>query len=729
MLFHKKNDRSHRILNGFFFAVLFLIVVNLAPAAFADPVPRLSDKKFQSELIEMTSEYDKDVTPQQAARNPYITERLIVKSSDRRLDPDDYGAIDAIQDREGTYILQFDSSASARRAEKQLQKEETTEYVEPDIMLFATFDDASAVSSQSTSSQWNIDQMGLKQYADSIIAQGKQKSVIVAVLDTGISFTHPMLENRILKDKAASYATDYVKKKEEDYGVLYDNNQLPLCYPDENKVEGSFRISHGTHVAGIIVQCTPGLDVKILPIRVLNSKGSGYLELVCRAIKYAAENGVKVINLSLAGASKETSEALENAIREANDRGAVVVVSSGNGKDEKNKDGVNMVGNGYFMLPGYIDKCVVVGAVDDTKERAPFSNFGETLDVVAPGVGIRSSVITASGNDYGVLSGTSMAAPHVAAEAALLWMENWSATPAEIERKIQSSAEDLGTSGKDDYFGYGLASVHNLLNKYTVTFDPGEYGTFSAVNHTVEFGTNTPAAPAVTGQKGYIFNGWSPGISQTVTGNVVYKAQWKADSQYWAEEARKAQEAARQAQEAARRAEAEAKLRASSPYANVAYLIPLKKNQRTDKLKVLGLTGGDSVVSWTSSDGSKVSVAGNPDGTCVVSAGKKTGNAVITASCLSGKQVIFRIKVQKKKVKTKKIRIGSKTVGMAVGEMVQLNAEPYPITSVDRMKFTSKKPGVVFAAGDGTLTARSKGTAVVVVKSGKKKIKVKVTVY
>ena len=125
------------IQDGIYLAVVFCVVFFFAIPVFADPIPRLSDQKFQNELIEMTSEYDSDVTPRQAAKNPYINERLIVKSYDSTLDPEDYGAVDAIRDRDGHYIIQFDSSLAARRAQQKLEQEASVLYVEPDIPVFA----------------------------------------------------------------------------------------------------------------------------------------------------------------------------------------------------------------------------------------------------------------------------------------------------------------------------------------------------------------------------------------------------------------------------------------------------------------------------------------------------------------------------------------------------------------------------------------------------------------
>ena len=98
-----KKGRSCCKQNGIFFAVLLFAVLSFTATVFADSLPRLPDRAFQSELIGMADEYDKDVTPQQAAKNPYINDRLIVKSYNSSLNPEDYGAIDAIRDMNQIY--------------------------------------------------------------------------------------------------------------------------------------------------------------------------------------------------------------------------------------------------------------------------------------------------------------------------------------------------------------------------------------------------------------------------------------------------------------------------------------------------------------------------------------------------------------------------------------------------------------------------------------------------
>ena len=260
--------------------VLFLLILTSFGSVFgvrgclstvhADSVPKLSARKFTDALTDMTAEYDKNVTQRQAERDPYISERLIVKSTDENLDPDDYGAVDAIHDRNGTYILQFESSGEAKRAAQSIAAEDSTVYVEPDGYLFACdFSDSLNEDLWGTSAAM----VGADQYAESLTSSAG--SVEVAVLDTGISFTSPKLAGRLDTVRAKSFAT-------------YEGDLLNVDQSQESSTELKSR--HGTHVAGIIVQCTEALpNVVILPVRVLNNKGAGYVSQVANGIRYAAD--------------------------------------------------------------------------------------------------------------------------------------------------------------------------------------------------------------------------------------------------------------------------------------------------------------------------------------------------------------------------------------------------------------------------------------------------------
>ena len=174
--------------------------------------------------------------------------------------------------------------------------------------------------------------------------------------------------------------------------------------------------------------------------------------------------------------------------------------------------------------------------------------------------------------------------------------------------------------------------------------------------------------------------------------------------------------------------ESENKYPRSDPKPNVAYRVPLKKKQKTRVLKVIGLADGDKVVSWESSNKKRARVMGQEDGTCLIRSGKKTGKVRITAVTASGKKVIFKLRVQSGKVKTKKIRIAKRTIRISVGESYVLEPLLYPVTSVQKISYSSKNEFVAAVSSQGIVQGISAGTTKVVIYSGTSKLKVKVIV-
>lgn len=251
--------------------------------------------------------------------------------------------------------------------------------------------------------------------------------VSVAVLDSGVDLTHPALVGRL---------------RDDGYDFL-DGDDEPL------DTDG-----HGTHVAGIIAATLADAEgvsglapgVSILPVRVLDSEGGGDPDIAA-GIRYAADNGAQVINLSLGAslllAADETSPELDAAIEYAARSGSLVVVAAG---------------NDYLPLPnvvGYQNPNVMVVAASNREDRrARFSNYGAWVSVVAPGDEILSTMPTYDvfltsevpsderlQKGYDSMSGTSMAAPYAAALAALVFSALPDATPQEVKAIIEQSAD------------------------------------------------------------------------------------------------------------------------------------------------------------------------------------------------------------------------------------------------------------------------------------------------
>ncbi len=226
----------------------------------------------------------------------------------------------------------------------------------------------------------------------------------------------------------------------------------------DSAMNGTFA-GHGTAVAGLVAslsETAPGLapGSDILSIRVLDAEGQGNSFTLARGIVAAVENGADVINMSLGGYGD--SQVLRAAVQYATDRGVVLVASAGND------------GAGQLTYPAGYPGVIAVGAVDALGNRAPFSNYGAALDLVAPG--FRVSALWGDGG-YILMDGTSAAAPLVSAAAARLLQEDPNLGPDGVMEVLLSQANDKGLPGVDVQYGAGVLSMDRLENRET----PGIY--------------------------------------------------------------------------------------------------------------------------------------------------------------------------------------------------------------------------------------------------------------
>lgn len=286
--------------------------------------------------------------------------------------------------------------------------------------------------------------------------------VIVAVIDTGIASTHVDLADNIIPGydfvSITSIAGD---------GDGIDNN------PED--MGGSF---HGSHVAGTVaaVNNTQGgvgvaYDASIMPLRVLGVDGSGADADIAEAILFAAGEpnasntlpalNASVINLSLGGPG--FSNSLQAAINTAVAKGVIVIAAAGNESSSS------------AFYPAAFSNVISVSAVGQTKVLAPYSNFGSTISVAAPGGNMQQDangdgnvdgvLSTVNANSYAWFQGTSMAAPHVAGVAALMKSVDVDLNASTFKSLLESGllTDDLGVAGKDDSFGYGLINASKAM--------------------------------------------------------------------------------------------------------------------------------------------------------------------------------------------------------------------------------------------------------------------------
>jgi len=309
--------------------------------------------------------------------------------------------------------------------------------------------------------QWHYVTIKLPQAWDIM----KSANVVVAVIDTGVSFTHPDLQGIFVTGK------DFVDG-------------------DNNPTDPAQDVSHGTHCIGTIAALTNnslgvagvnwgGYGIKIMPIRVLGADGSGTLDNVAAGIRWAVDNGAKIVSMSLGGSG---AQVLMDAVKYAYSKKVTLVCAAGN----ENRSSLS--------YPAAYVETIAVGATRYDNKRAPYSNYNYTryydpykkayvthyLDVVAPGGdtsvdqngdgyadGVLSTTWTPTNKDtYMFLQGTSMATPHVSAVAAMLYVKGYTTPEAIRSRLIQTAYKIPGytyTSGWNKYVGYGLIDAYKAL--------------------------------------------------------------------------------------------------------------------------------------------------------------------------------------------------------------------------------------------------------------------------
>ncbi len=289
-----------------------------------------------------------------------------------------------------------------------LKKNHKLKHVELDMMVAPDL----SVTDPAFGNSWALPKIQAPTAWDTANGDG----IIIAVLDTGVNGSHP--------DLAANMVPGW---------NMFDNNA------DTTDVHG-----HGTLVAGTAAAAANNDEgsvgvswgANIMPIRISDLEGFGYFSTIAAGIRWAADNGAKVVNNSYSGvAGSSTVQAAAEYLRS---KGGVVVVSAGN--------------TGGLLNYAASDSVLVASATNNSDQRPGWSSYGPYVDIAAPGVGIYT---TTRNGGYGNASGTSFSSPVVAATAALMFSANNDLTPSEVGQLIQSTSVDLGVSGFDDFYGAG----------------------------------------------------------------------------------------------------------------------------------------------------------------------------------------------------------------------------------------------------------------------------------
>jgi len=295
------------------------------------------------------------------------------------------------------------------------------------------------------------------------------QGMVVAILDSGIDLNHEDLKDNLWRNEPECSGLPFVD--DDSNGYVDDCHGFDFVNVDgePEDVEG-----HGTKVAGIaaavannsvgIVGVAPESKLMILKVIRNNSVVSVALE---RALKYALDMGANVVSMSFGGSSR-LSPVAERTISDLYASGVVLVASAGNENNDTKQ------------YPAAYDEVIAVSAVNRLDQKADYSNYGDWIELAAPGGDPGSPVLTTYFDGYWYGWGTSIAAPHVAGVAALV-MAASGGTPDEVREAMRISAVDLGDPGKDPEYGYGRVDAVGAIQYLTDSpptvriVNPGEF--------------------------------------------------------------------------------------------------------------------------------------------------------------------------------------------------------------------------------------------------------------
>ena len=367
---------------------------------------------------------------------PFQTKMLMVMMIPGKTLPDVYGALDYVTDGEGRYVLKYDSISQTKDAYEAIKALPNCQSIAPNLVVTASGKPSGdSITPFSLPSQnWNTERIRADLMKDYLVSTGKTDSeIIVAVLDSGADSTHPYLAGRLLPGK--------------NFSMEHEND-------DKWTMDGG---GHGTHVTGTIVACTPG-NVKILPVKVLDDYGYGMDSDIVAGLMWAVDNGADIINLSLRCVDYDNDPDWDmlyrNACEYAVNKGVTVIAAAGN-DDTDTK----------YINPARQPSVITVTATNQSDQKVNYSNYGDAVDVSAPGTLILSSI---PNGGYAYYEGTSMAAAHISAVAAMLKLNDPGLDHEGLKTAIETMTIDLGITGWDRVYGAGVVDFRMFFNQVNI---------------------------------------------------------------------------------------------------------------------------------------------------------------------------------------------------------------------------------------------------------------------
>ncbi len=317
------------------------------------------------------------------------------------------------------YSYRFLPTVAARISKMQISKlkaDPRVAYIEEDGKVYAL--------DSELDNSWGVKLIG----AGNVHSYNKGTGIKVAIIDTGIDYDHPDLS--------------------ENYQGGYD-----FANDDDNPMDDN---GHGTHCAGIaaaedddngVIGVAP--EAFLYALKTLDSSGSGYISDAIAGIEWSIDKNMDIISMSFG--TNIHSQALQNACGNAYSNGLLLISAAGNDYKRSGTQELDTID-----YPARYDSVIAVGAIGKNNTKASWSSTGPALELVAPGVSIYS---TYWNDTYVLMSGTSMACPHVAGVAALIWTGEPGLTNLQVRSRLHETAKDLGAAGKDQWYGYGLVNA------------------------------------------------------------------------------------------------------------------------------------------------------------------------------------------------------------------------------------------------------------------------------
>lgn len=391
----------------------------------------------------------------QSSLNDLLTSVGVISAEPVFPSPDAVSALDVqrlVPDRMGLshiHRLCLSPESEVTRVVEALSSDPRIEWAEPDYVAHVAF----TPNDPHYTDQWGLVQIHADQAWD--VTQGSP-AVAIAIVDTGIDLDHPDLAGKLWVNPGEIPGNGI---DDDGNGKIDDVNGWDWVNGDNSPQDD---IGHGSHVAGVVAGATNNSvgiagacpNCRVMALKVLDAGGSGTYSDIAAGITYAVDKGAKVINLSLGGYAD--SQLLRDAVAYASQYAVVVAAGGNDSKQER------------FYPAAYDDYVVAVAATDNSDEKTAFSNYGEWVDISAPGVSIWSTVYD---DGYAAWSGSSMAAPFVSGVAGLVRSQNPSWSAGAVRGQLLHTADGIDglNPGYEGKLGMGRVNAYQAV---TVTAEP-----------------------------------------------------------------------------------------------------------------------------------------------------------------------------------------------------------------------------------------------------------------